>query len=243
LAVGVNLDKGFDAGTKLGTALEFLGSTHGVTFVINDTAFRDEHPGDDRPTAETDVILPKMSNVALKNVLRLLLDQVHGTYRVRGDFIEVLPAPSGIPEDQLEPDAHFRQRLLKFPVVDVHFDHRPLSEAMEELAATSGANVLLDMDEKVAAVAKAPVTASLDNVPVDTAVRLLADMSGLVAVTVDNVLYVTTRENAKNWKPEPSQRHNLGLGLGGMPLEAFGLRQPEASAKEQPKQESPAPKK
>ena len=38
--------------------------------------------------------------------------------------------------------------------------------------------------------------AQLNNVPTDTAVRLLANMAGLSVARLDNVLYVTTRENA-----------------------------------------------
>jgi hypothetical protein len=41
------------------------------------------------------------------------------------------------------------------------------------------------------------VTATLNNVPVDTAVLILADMADLRMIVLDNVLYVTTKENAE----------------------------------------------
>jgi hypothetical protein len=48
--------------------------------------------------------------------------------------------------------------------------------------------------------ASIPITAWLPNVPLETAVHLLADMGGLSVVRMDNVFYVTTPENAAKWK-------------------------------------------
>ena len=67
------------------------------------------------------------------------------------------------------------------------------------------------------------VTARLRNVPAQTAVRLLADMAGLEAVWVNNVLYVTTPENAaklekskQKWAPPPSMIGPGGVGGPGI---------------------------
>ena len=59
-------------------------------------------------------------------------------------------------------------------------------------------------------------TATLTNVPIDTAVRLLADMAGLQVIQVDNVLYVTTPENATRFAAELQKRYLIAPTLGGM---------------------------
>ena len=46
------------------------------------------------------------------------------------------------------------------------------------------------------------VTARLANVPVDTALRVLADMAGLKVVRMENVFYITSAENAEKLEKE-----------------------------------------
>ena len=82
------------------------------------------------------------------------------------------------------------------PLVHASFDRRPLEEGLRELAEQSGFNVLLDA--RAGEKGKLAVSGQLLNAPLDTAVRFLADMADLRAVTRDNVIYVTTPENAGN---------------------------------------------
>jgi hypothetical protein len=72
------------------------------------------------------------------------------------------------------------------------------------------------LDGRAADKAKA-VTAALINVPLDTAVEILANMSGLQVVSRDRVLYVTTKDNADAMKKEMQDR------IGGMPNSFMGL--------------------
>src|SRR5439155_3331146 len=81
-----------------------------------------------------------------------------------------------------------------FPLVHLVARRQPLEDVLEELSESARANVVLDT--RASDNAKKPITARLANVPLDNAVRLLADMAGLKAVQVGNVLYVTTKENA-----------------------------------------------
>jgi hypothetical protein len=82
------------------------------------------------------------------------------------------------------------------PLVNAELDRQPLEDALKELSNASDISVIVDrrVGDKEA---KPPVTATLKNVPPGTAVRLLADMAGLGSILVDNVLYVTARENAE----------------------------------------------
>jgi RNA polymerase sigma factor (sigma-70 family) len=74
---------------------------------------------------------------------------------------------------------------------------QPLENVLQELARTSGIKIVID--PRTGDKAKTPVAAYLvGSVAPATAMRLLADMAGLKAVTVDKVIYVTTKENAKS---------------------------------------------
>jgi hypothetical protein len=88
-------------------------------------------------------------------------------------------------------------------LVQAEFDKRPLEEALKELADATECNILFD--PRAAEKAK-PVTATLVNVPLETAVELLADMDGLKVVLRDHVLYVTTKENAEVMQKELRER-------------------------------------
>ncbi len=86
------------------------------------------------------------------------------------------------------------------------------------------------LDARVGEAAKVPVSAELTNVPLDTAVRLLADMAGLKSVQIDNVVYVTTPANAAVLQKEQEQKmYGPFGGMGGIGgLGGFGgfLRPP-----------------
>jgi hypothetical protein len=100
-------------------------------------------------------------------------------------------------------------------------EQRPLEQALKTLATRTGFTVVLDV--RAGEKGKTPVTAAFKNVPLDTAVRLLADMADLRSVLIDNTLYVTSPENADRMIAD--QSHHLlgplgGQGIGG--LGAFG---------------------
>src|SRR5262249_38854095 len=101
------------------------------------------------------------------------------------------------------------------PLVHAAYEKAPLAEALKELADSSNFNVVLD--ECVGDKVKVPVSARLANVPLDTAVRMLADMADLKPVLMDNTLYVTTRENAELLQkelPKPRKQQPARAPLG-----------------------------
>jgi hypothetical protein len=190
----ITLERGFDANTPLKDALEHLTDRYHLTFVIDTQAFREEGEGAEIET--TPIKLQKMSNVALGTVLRLLLSQIPpsgGTYLVRNGFIEVIPA------------SHVKAGRLLQQEVEATFDKRPLEEVLEELSDLTGASVILD--SSVGDKAKTVVKAKFKNdVTLETAVRLLADMADLKAVVVGNALYVTTKAKADALRVEEEKR-------------------------------------
>lgn len=153
-------------------------------------------------------------NATLGVILGDLLSQVANatlTYVVQGNQIVIIPS------SRLTPSEQGGVALRESVHIDV--DERPLAEALKELAAAAGANIVLDarLKEK----AKVAVSASLQHVPLETAVRLLAEMADLKAVALDNVIYVTTRENAEKWQKERGEKENGPFpapGGSGSPL-------------------------
>ncbi len=151
---------------------------------------------------EEPVSLRPMVNVSISHVLREALRQVrgekfHGTYVVRNDRVVVTTTW------HTRPGAWAGAREFA-PVVDLEFDNEPLSAALRQLADAGGINIVLDprVAEKVGKL----VTVTLNEVPVDTAARLLADMADLKAVALDNVLYVTSPANGQKIEAEQEKQ-------------------------------------
>src|SRR5438105_2998105 len=104
---------GFEPHTPFRDAAGFLSERLGITILIDTEAFKEElnisEPG------AMPVKLPKVVEVPLREVLRLVCDQVQGAIAQQGTVIWVLPKARVLP------------RLLK-QEVDVAFEKRPLHE-------------------------------------------------------------------------------------------------------------------
>jgi hypothetical protein len=109
--------------------------------------------------------------------------------------------------------------------VSLDCDGTAFGTAAKQLAADTGANVVVDprLGEK----ANKAVILKLDDVPLETAIRLLAEVADLRAVRMSNVLFVTTPEKADKLRPDadgptaPSPINPLfppggGRGLGSV---------------------------
>jgi RNA polymerase sigma factor (sigma-70 family) len=171
-------------------AYQHLAETYGVTILVDAAAFEEEMGMKD--VSSQTIRLDKVDNVKLGTVLQLLIDQFRGTYLERDGVIVVVPktyVQSG--------------RALRYPV-DAAFDNVPLAQALQTLADTSGISVVLDKSESEQA--KKAVTAHLSHVPLEAAVRILADMTGLTPVILENVIYVTDKDNAIKMQAEEEKR-------------------------------------
>lgn len=138
--------------------------------------------------------------------------------------------------------------------VSVDCDGTQFSTAAKQLAADTGVNLVID--PRLGDKANKAVTLKLDDVPLETAVYLLAELADLAAVRMNNVLFVTTPEGAKRLKPHadgPTQPNNNGVipfpgGPGGVPLPGvigppggFGVvpAQPVEEKKAEPEKKEP----
>jgi hypothetical protein len=201
-----------DPKASLGEMLDEFATQYDLTFDVNDRAF--EADG----IAEGEILripialrpLPKMSGVRLSTLLTKVLSRVPAqsgaTFVVRTDRIEItteaavrqeLGLPSGSP---------------RLPLVTASFDQQPLEDALKEVAAATGFNIVLDSGKLEKN--KLSVTANFQNVPVDTAVRILAEMADMRAVLLDNVLFVTSKETADRLQKEETKRKSPGA-MGG----------------------------
>jgi hypothetical protein len=181
-----------DPDTRFGEALDFLARVAGLTFEINEQAFKDEMI-DDVAAKPLGREIPKMTGVPAEKVLRKLLARIPSssgtTFVVRGGVVEITTGKAASPFTWEEA-----------PQVSFAFDKRPLPDALREIADATGVNIVLDA--RAGDKGQTPITATVRAVGVDTAVQLLANMADLTTMPVENVLYVTTRENAKTFRAE-----------------------------------------
>src|SRR5262249_50956694 len=124
----------------------------------------------------------------VRDVLRQILAGENLTYVIIGDSVVVTTEAFGL------------QRQLKQPV-SLDLDAVPFDQAIKQLARETGANLLID--SKLKKEAETAVTLHMDEVPLDTAVRLLAEGAGLRPARLGNVIYLTSKENAKDLRAEP----------------------------------------
>ncbi|HWG44337.1 MAG TPA: hypothetical protein VN688_16280 [Gemmataceae bacterium] len=182
-----------DPKSTLEDALAKLSKLYEVNFDINEKAFKFENVMD---VGKTEIAsptpVPAMKNARVNTILRKILSRVSvpsgATYLVRGDHIEITTMTFQGPE------VWGKYTGPHLSLVNAELTKVSLEEAVKELAEQTDFNVILD--NRAADKAKTPVSARLLNMPLDTALRLLADMVDLRSVHLDNVLYVTTKENA-----------------------------------------------
>jgi hypothetical protein len=99
-------------------------------------------------------------------------------------------------------------KKFSVPVVSVAVERQPLEEAIRQIRSQTNANFVLDpgLGEK----ARAAVTITLLNSPLDSALRVLMEMTELEYVWLDNIFYITTREKGQKLRSTWPARHSGG---------------------------------
>ena len=102
--------------------------------------------------------------------------------------------------------------------VNVDLNRVELARALRQLAHDTATNVIVDT--RAEKDAQATVTMQLEDVPLETAVRLLSEMAGLKPVRVGNVLFVTKKEIANELRNDPDlvQPAQPGQPQPGVPI-------------------------
>src|SRR5262249_43372452 len=149
--------------------------------------------------------LPKLANVKLETILNLVCEQVNAKFLIYPDHIKIVPVAMWLYEtgvhraDATQPgdsdqteflpmmEGLKAKPLIKRAVVTLAFKGATVAEVLDEIAATSGANVVLAAGV-VGEKANQKLTVRFANTPVDVAVRTVCEMSELAAIEDGNVL-------------------------------------------------------
>ncbi len=162
-----------------------------INFVVDRLAL--QQLGQDPEQMPTNV---KVQDVKARSCLRSVLTPHNLGYAIIGDTVL-------ISADEIAISKQMRQR------VSIDFDKMQLAAALNKLARDTATNVLVD--SRVAQKeGMAAVTLQIEDVPLETAVRLISEMAGLKPVRVGNVLFVTTKARAAEMRADPDLNPNPG---------------------------------
>jgi type II secretory pathway component GspD/PulD (secretin) len=168
----------------------------------------------------------RLQQVKVRTALRSMLGQYNLSYAIIGEAVIIT-------SEDMAMHRQMKQR------VSVDLDGVQLATGLKQLAKETATNLLVD--SRVSKEAQAPVTLQLDDVPLETAVRLMAEAAGLKPVRVGNVLYVTNKANAAELRadqdlapmPQPGQPQALEdiiIGGGAVPARAIPAAPPAPPA-------------
>jgi hypothetical protein len=170
---------------QLNLALEQLHEETKINFVIDRTTITQMMGLDPDNGAP---VRAKLQNVKAKTALRNILDQYSLAYAVIGESVLITS----------EEMAVYRQLKQR---VSVDLDRVKMEIALKGLARETATNLLVD--SRALKEGQNPVTLQLDDVPLETAVRLIAEEAGLKPVRMGNVVLVTTKAHATELRNEP----------------------------------------
>jgi hypothetical protein len=145
----------------------------------------------------------KLKDVKVRTALRSVLSPYNLGYAIIGDTVL-------ISTDDMAMHRQMKQR------VSVELEKVDLAAALKQLSRETATNLMLDT--RVGKEAKTEVSLQMEDVPLETAVRLVSEMAGLKPVKVGNVLFVTTKTLANEMRNDPDlvQPGNPGV-MPGMP--------------------------
>jgi type II secretory pathway component GspD/PulD (secretin) len=123
----------------------------------------------------------KLKDVKARSCLRSLLGPYNLGYAIIGDTVV-------ISTDDMVTQRQMKQR------VSIDLDKVDFVDALKQLSRDTATSIILD--PRVAKDVKTKVTLELDDVPLENAVKLMAESAGLKPVRVGNVLFVTSKANA-----------------------------------------------
>jgi len=169
---------------QLHLALEQLHEETKVNFVLDRTTI--QAMGIDVDNGAP--VRAKLTNVKARTALRNILNQYSLAYAIVGDSVLVTT----------EEMAVYRQLKQR---VSVDLDRVQMEKALKGLARETATNLLVD--SRAQKEAQNPVSLQLDDVPLETAVRLIAEAAGLKPVRMGNVVLVTTKAHATELRNEP----------------------------------------
>jgi hypothetical protein len=151
-----------------------------------------------RDSIETLDFPQKLERVKLGTAVRSVL-RPYGLTWVIADNHLIITGPEAAPKRQL------RQ------TVTVDFNDVPLKSALAKLGRMTAVNVVID--SRLGSDNLNNVTLNIEDVTLETAARLVAEVAGLKAVPVGNVIFITTESRAAKIRAE-----QCGMGPDRSPI-------------------------
>ncbi|MBI3411031.1 MAG: hypothetical protein HY040_22080 [Planctomycetes bacterium] len=142
----------------------------------------------------------------VRTALQRMLNAFSLTYVILEDSVLITTEELGV-------HRQMRQR------VSVSYKDVPLAKALKELARAHALSMVID--PRMTKEAQAPVTLEVEDATLETAVRLLAEIGGMKAVRMGNVLFVTSESRADKIRKEEQQMPvspNLPVRIEGAAL-------------------------
>jgi hypothetical protein len=130
----------------------------------------------------------RLKDVKLRSALRTLLTPYNLSFAIVGDTVLI----------SSEDMAMFRQMRQR---VNVDLEKVEFARALRQIARETATNLVVDA--RVGKDAQAAVSLQMEDVPLETAVRLMAEMVNLKPVRVGNALFVTSKANAAEMRADP----------------------------------------
>ncbi len=176
------------SGPSVQDALQHLRDKTGIDFNLDQVALQlmGINIGD---TGDQPITL-RSSGGKLSAALRKMLAVHQLAYVIYEDSILITAT-------ELATVRQMRQRI-NLDVSDVS-----LAKALRDLARTYAFNLVID--PRIVKDAQRPVSLTLDGTSLETGVRLLAELAGLKAVRMDNVMFITTEERAEKLRKEEKE--------------------------------------
>jgi hypothetical protein len=192
----------FQAGKELTLqdALDWLTDRYDLTFNVDCRAFEAKKVADVLGTNIASGEGWSLKGVDLKDVLRRLLSK--GPLSEAGATYVIIDNAIVITTEEWA-----TYRWMRQPV-SVDCAKGDLASVLKKLAGETGTNLVLD--PRVAKDAQAEITLKVHDVPLETAVCLLAEMAHLKPVRFGNVLFLTTKANAAELRADKDRAPLIG---------------------------------
>jgi hypothetical protein len=183
----------------------------GVDFVLDravlDTYFMERTGGNGG--IDNIMVTAKLNKTPLRRGLRKLLSEYDLGYVILGDHVLITTQSMTC------------NRLMRLPI-SIDVDKVPFVDALKTLARDTATNLVLD--KAVAKEGQEKVSLQLEDVALETVVRLLGEQAGLKMVIVDNVLFVTSKTRAAEMREDPDFKPRPDpFGGEGKPLVLPGM--------------------
>ena len=207
------------ANQPLPTVLSSIGEEHKINIVLDRMAIQTS--GVEPMELMVDV---HIKNTKLRNGLRTLLNQYSLSFGIIGDQLFVSTEDNVIARQ-------LKQRI------SLEIDEVPLSKVLKDISKEYAVNILIDPRSIKEKKSDEKVSLSLEDVPLETAVRLACEIGNLKPVRMGNVIFVTSEVRADRLKDQdlaPATSNpgvypgatNPGIGINAAPAAVPGNAAP-----------------